>query len=83
MHAGRPRTFHTIGLSLLALFVWSFLLMFAWNSCAPDLFQTPGMTFKQAFGLVLFISCTPLFWNSRGKHALFRNRELRRGELRK
>jgi hypothetical protein len=70
MHAGSRKTFHTIFLSLLGMFVFTLVVMFSWNSFAPDLFQMPVMKFKQAFGLVLFIGCTSFLLRFSGKHSL-------------
>ena len=44
-------------MALLGFFIFTVLVLYSWNSFAPDLFQLPHMQFKQAMGLVLFLFC--------------------------
>jgi len=41
-------------ISVVTIFGFCVLVLFSWNSFAPDLFQLPEMKFKQAVGLVVF-----------------------------
>jgi hypothetical protein len=51
--------FHAVlsftGLTLLAVFGAAVILHFSWNMVAPDLFGAAEMSFKNAFGLVIFL----------------------------
>jgi len=57
MHSLKQKTFRNIVVVLAAVFIFTVVVLFSWNSFAPELFQWPQMQFKQALGLVLFISC--------------------------
>lgn len=70
MHSDKRKIFRTVFLSILGLFTFTVVVLFSWNSFAPDLFQLPMMQFKQAFGLVLFISCVSFLVRLESKHSL-------------
>lgn len=59
-HDKQNSNFHRIltvtGIGLLALIIVTFIVHFAWNMAAPDLFGAPEMSFKNAFGLVILLS---------------------------
>lgn len=55
MHVHNRRMLSNVIFALLAGLFLATVVLFSWNSFAPDLFQLPAMQFKQALGLVLFI----------------------------
>jgi hypothetical protein len=61
---------HLIFISVAFIFSFTILVLFSWNSFAPDLFQLPAMKFKQAFGLVLFIGCISFLLRQGRNHPL-------------
>jgi len=61
MHRSKWRS---VLILIVALLGFSIVVLFSWNSFAPDLFLLPTMMFKQAFGFVTFVFCCSLLIGS-------------------
>ena len=69
MQLNNRNAFRALFIAALVGFVFTVIVLFSWNSFAPDLFQLPAMKFKQALGLVLFVGCLSFLLRLGGNHS--------------